>query len=200
MRTKVRQKRTNAEWSAETRNSLLATAQHAFEVEGYADTSIERVASAAHLTKGAVYHHYTDKRALFQAVFEVVEEELVAAIERVALSQPSPFDGVVTGCEAFLDAVLQERVARIVLIDGPRVLGWKAWRKIDADTGGRSLRQGLQAAMKARQIVRLDTDALTTLISGALNEAALMCAEVPSPLRRKAVSKSLKRLLHGLRP
>jgi len=80
------------------------------------------------------------------------------------------------------------------------VLGWKSWREIDADTGGRSLREGLHAAMKARQIVRLDPDALATLISGALNEAALMCIEEPSPNRREAIGRSLRRLLQGLCP
>lgn len=81
------------------------------------------------------------------------------------------FAGVVSGFEAFLDAVLVEGASRIVLIDGPRVLGWKRWREIDDDTGGRSLREGLEAAMNARQIIRLDTDALATLIR-------------PNPLRR----------------
>ena len=192
-------KRTNAEWSAETRSSLLEAARRAFELEGYDDASIESIASAARLTKGAVYHHYKDKRALFQAVFEIVERELVVAIERVAFGQTTPFDGVVMGCEAFLDAVIVEGVSRIVLIDGPRVLGWKLWREIDADTGGRSLRQGLEGAMNARQIVRLDTDALATLISGALNEAALMCLEEPTAHRRKAMGKALRRFLNGLR-
>jgi len=196
---RLKRPRTNAEWSAETRTSLLRAARHAFETEGYEYASIDTIASAAYLTKGAVYHHYNDKRALFEAVFEMVEKELVVAIEKVAFDQASPFEGIVVGCETFLDVVLRKDIARIVLIDGPRVLGWKRWRQIDAETGGRSLRQGLEAAMKARQIVRLDTDALATLISGALNEAALICIENPSSPRRKAVRKSLKRLLQGLR-
>jgi AcrR family transcriptional regulator len=200
MRPKGRRRRTNAEWSAETRSSLLAAARRAFELDGYDSASLESIVSAAHLTKGAVYHHYKDKRALFRAVFELVERELVVAIERVAFSQASAYEGVVMGCGAFLDAVLKEGVARIILIDGPRVLGWKSWREIDAETGGRSLREGLEAAMKAGQITRLNTDALATLISGALNEAALMCAEAPdSPHLRRAVNKSLRRLLEGLR-
>ena len=200
MRLRTSRRRTNAEWSAATRASLLEAARRAFEVEGYDGVSIESIASAARLTKGAVYHHYKDKRALFQAVFEIVERELVVAIERVAFAQTTPFDGVVMGCEAFVDAVVVEGVSRIVLIDGPRVLGWKRWREIDADTGGRSLRHGLEAAMNARQAVRLDTEAIAALISGALNEAALMCLEAPSVHRRRAIGKALRRLLNGLRP
>jgi AcrR family transcriptional regulator len=202
MRAKAPQprSRTNAEWSAETQASLLAAARRAFESDGYDGTSIESIASAAQVTKGAVYHHYKDKRALFLAVFEMVEKEMVCAIKRVAVVQPSPYEGLVRGCEAFLDFVLKEGVSRIVLLDGPRVLGWKSWRDIDAASGGHSLRQGLEAAMKARQIIRLDTDALATLISGALNEAALMCAEAaPSVDRRTAIGKSMRRLLEGLR-
>jgi len=195
----TRQRRTNEEWSTETRAALMAAARAAFE-HGYDEASIESIAAAASLTKGAVYHHYQDKRALFRAVFESVEEEIVQSIERAALKQATPYDGLLRGCEAFLDAVLEERAARIVLVDGPRVLGWKVWREIDARTGGLSLRRGLKAAMEAGQIVRTDVDAMATLISGGLNECALLCAESGASQRRRAAAgKALRLLLAGLR-
>ena len=194
-------RKTNAEWSAETRAALLVAARGAFETEGYDRASIESIAAAARVTKGAIYHHYKNKKELFQAVFEEAERELVRNIDRVALAQPSPYEGIVQGCEAFLDAVLEAGMARVVLLDGPRVLGWKTWRRIDAETGGQSLRAGLVAAMTAEQIVPLDPDVLTVLISGALNEAALLCHEVPDRRkRRKMVSLTLKRLFQGLQP
>lgn len=193
-------RRTNAEWSNETRAALLGAARTAFADQGYARASLDRIAAVARVTKGAIYHHYCDKRGLFRAVFEDVERQMVAQIERVAERSATPFEGVRRGCETFLDVVLQENVARIVLTDAPSVLGWRAWRAIDNEIGGRSLRQGLEAAMHSREIARVDLDALTALINGSLNEAALAIAESKDRDRvRRSVLGALRRLLEGLR-
>ncbi len=193
-------RRTNAEWSDQTRTALLGAARTAFADQGYERASLDAIAAGAAVTKGAIYHHYADKRGLFRAVFEDVERQMVAQIERVAERSATPFEGVRRGCETFLDVVLQENVARIVLTDGPSVLGWSTWRAIDNAIGGRSLREGLEAAMRAREIARVDLDALTALISGSLNEAALAIAESKNPERvRRSVLGALRHLLEGLR-
>ncbi len=193
--------RTNAEWSALTQTALLRAARAAFAEHGYEHASLEAIAAAATVTKGSIYHHYGDKRGLFRAVFEDIERQMVGHIEQVAKGSRSHFDGIRRGCEAFLDAVLKEGVARIVLTDAPSVLGWSTWRAIDNQIGGRSLGAGLEAAMNAREIARLDLDALTTLINGALNEAALTIAESTNPTRaRRLAVAALRRVLEGLRP
>jgi len=194
------ERRTNAEWSEHTRTALLAAARAAFTEHGYEGASLNDIASAANLTKGAIYHHYTDKRALFRAVFEDIERQIVDGIECVAARSPSALTAVLRGCEAFLDIVLDEQVSRIVLVDGPSVLGWSRWRAIDYATGGRSLRAGLDAAMRSGEIAALDVDALTSLISGAVNELALAIVEAPDRTRaRRAARSALQRLIKGLR-
>jgi AcrR family transcriptional regulator len=191
---------TNDEWSARTRSAILRAARREFSVRGYERSSVDTIATAASVTKGSVYHHYRDKRALFQAVFEEVEREMVEEINRAAKSRATYVDAIHTGCEVFLETVLEKGVARIVLTDGPSVLGWTKWRAIDSKIGGHSLRRGLSAAMDSGEIVRMDVDALTTLISGALNEAALAIAEAKEPRRaRRRVVAALRRLLQGLR-
>ncbi|MGH7461629.1 MAG: TfoX/Sxy family DNA transformation protein [Longimicrobiales bacterium] len=200
---KARSKRaikTNAEWSAETRVAILQAARDGFSRSGYAGTSLEAVAEAASITKGAIYHHFPNKQRLFRAVYEEVQREMVARIEAVAQRAASPFQGISSGCAAFLEAVLERGTARIVLIDAPAVLGLSTWRAVDNELGGRSLREGVQAAMRAGQLVRTDAAALTSLLSGALNEAALVIAESKNPAHtRRVVRSALMRLLHGLR-
>jgi AcrR family transcriptional regulator len=192
--------RTNAEWSALTRLTLLRSAREAFASNGYERTSLDAIAATASATKGAIYHHYRDKRELFRAVVEDVQRSIVEQVERSARNAPSSFEGLQRGCEAFLDSVLEQGVSRIVLIDAPSVLGWTTWRAIDEAIGAPSLRTGLDVAMNAGEMVRLDTRALATLISGALNEAALTIVESSNPKRaRLVVIKTLRRLLEGLR-
>lgn len=193
-------RRTNAEWSAATQAALLTAARTAFRDEGFEGASIDRIAAAAKVTKGAVYHHYRDKRALFEAVFVLVEGELVARIERAAMAAADPFDALTNGCDTFLDVVLGDDASQIVLVDGPRVLGWHAWHVIDAQLGGQSLRLGLQAAVTAGALVPVDVSALATLISGGLNEAALTHARRRDAGAEKAIRGTLRQLLRGLRP
>ena len=191
---------TNEEWSARTRTALLRAARREFAAHGYERSSLDAIAAAASMTKGSIYHHYRDKRALFRAVFEEIERELVDEIDRAAKSRATYLDAIQTGCEVFLDTVLKEGVVRIVLTDAPSVLGWATWRAIDNEIGGRSLRAGLKAAMEMGEIVRLDADALTSLLSGALNEAALTISEAKAPQRtRRRVVAALRRFLEGLR-
>jgi AcrR family transcriptional regulator len=192
---------TNEEWSARTRSALLRAARRYFAAHGYERCSLDAIAAAASMTKGSIYHHYRDKRSLFKAVFVEIEREMVMEINRAAKSCGTHIGAIEKGCEVFLETVLKEDVARIVLTDAPSVLGWETWRTIDNRFGGRSLRAGLRAAMDNGEIVRLDVDALATLIGGALNEAALVISESKTrPRRQRLITATLRRLLSGLRP
>jgi AcrR family transcriptional regulator len=181
--------------------ALLRAARRAFAKVGYERASLDAIATAAGMTKGSIYHHYSDKRELFRAVFEDVERQMVEQIDQAAAGGQTSVDRILLGCDAFFDIVLTTGVVRIVLTDAPAVLGWATWRAVDNETGGRSLRAGLCAGMKAGEIARLDLDMLTTLISGALTEAALTIAESADPKRaRREAKKTLRRLLEGLAP
>lgn len=198
--TSTARSKTNAEWSALTQAALLRAASEMFARHGYEQTSLDAIADAASVTKGSIYHHYRDKRGLFRAVFEDVQRDIVEHVDQIAMSSPTYFEGILRGCEAFLEIVLKEGVARIVLTDAPSVLGWTVWRAVDNQIGGRSLRTGIEAAMRAGEIVRVDADALTTFISGALNETALSIAEAENPKRTRSIAvATLRRVLENLR-
>src|SRR5690242_4108206 len=123
--------RGKAAQGASTRASLIAAGRTLFGSQGFADTSLDDITAAAGVTKGALYHHFAGKEALFEAVFEQVNREIS---EQVAPSfmEPDPWDALVAGCEATLDAHMEPDVRRIVLFDGRSVLPWDAAREIDA--------------------------------------------------------------------
>jgi AcrR family transcriptional regulator len=193
-------RQSKAEKHAATRTALLATARALFATKGYAATGTEEVVAQAAVTRGALYYHFKDKQALFEAVVEQVAQEVLAAIERAAGKANSPVDALVKGSHAFLDACLQPATRQIYLIDAPSVIGWARWREIDARHGMGSLRMGIEAALAALpRGQKLPAEALTYLLSGAMNEAVLWLAEAENEtVARKAADAVLKRILELL--
>ncbi len=120
-----------AERASATRAALLAAARDLFATVGYAATGTETILAAAGVTRGALYHHFADKRALFAAVCETLHVEAQAVIETDADAAPSAFDGLIAGCLGFLDFMVRPEVRRILILDAPSVLGWAAWNEMD---------------------------------------------------------------------
>lgn len=193
-------RQTKAEKHAVTRAALLATARALFAEKGYAATGTEEVVARAAVTRGALYYHFADKQALFTAVVEQVAQEVLDEIERAAGKAKSPVDALVKGTQAFMDACLQPAARQIYLTDAPSVIGWQRWREIDARHGMGSLRQGIEAALaELPRSQRLPAEALTYLLSGAMNEAVLWLAEAKDDVAaRKAADATLKRILELL--
>ncbi len=171
-------KQSKAEKHAATRAALLATARRLFAELGYAGAGTEDVVREAQVTRGALYYHFADKRALFEAVVEAEAALVLAAIEAATASAGDPLQALRLGSHAFLDACLSPGTRQIYLLDAPSVLGWARWREIDGRQAMGSLRTGVEAAMAALPPERrLPPEALTYLLSGAMNEAALWLAE-----------------------
>jgi AcrR family transcriptional regulator len=197
----MQQKRqTKAEKHAATRAALLGIARTLFASTGYAETGTEDVVKQAGVTRGALYYHFADKRALFEAVVEQEAALILAAIEEAAGKAKSPLDALIRGSAAFLDACLEPGTRRIFLLDAPSVIGWQRWREIDAQYGSGSLRRGVEAALEDLPAARrLSAEALTYLLTGAMNEAALWLAEAKNPVQaRKAADAALNRILELL--
>src|SRR6202011_2586282 len=112
-----------AEQVAQTRGALVAAGRRLFGVDGFGATSVEDLAREARVTTGALYHHFPTKMALFETVFEAVHLDLLTASARAADGAPDEIEFLARGFEAFLDAVLQPEVQRIVITDAPAVLG-----------------------------------------------------------------------------
>ena len=153
-------------------------ARQLFTEHGYAQATLEDVAERAGVTKGALYHHFANKRELFQAVFEQLEQELVEKTVVAAVGGGDDvLEGIRLGVRAFLEAALDPAAGRIVLIEGPSVLGFQTWREIDARYGFDVVKKSLAAAMDAGAIVRRPVDPLAHLFLAAISEAALQIAQ-----------------------
>jgi len=174
-----------AEQSRETQDRLIKVAKELFTSKGYAGTAMEDLVAKAGMTRGALYHQYADKRDLFRAVFEDVERQLGERIGAAAAAESDPWEMIRAGARALLEASLEPAVRRIVLTDGPSVLGWEEWRRIDAQYAYGMVRVALEANMESRNLPRLAIEPFTHLIIGALNEAGLAVAASRTPERTR---------------
>jgi AcrR family transcriptional regulator len=183
---------------ASTRAALLKAAKTVFSEQGYEAASTEEIVRRAKVTRGALYHHFEDKRALFDAVASEVARDIAARIDKVT-PMDEPLQALIVGTGAFLDACLDPAVRRIYLIDAPAVLGWHRWREIDAPHGVRSLREGVTAMLAQRSDDALAVEPTTFLLAGAFNEAALWIAEAKDEkAARRAMDRALAALIERL--
>jgi AcrR family transcriptional regulator len=186
--------RASAADAAETAHRILDVATAHFAEHGYAAASVDELARAAGVTRGAVYHHYTSKPQLFAAVAAAQQHTVAEAIVQATATSASDA-ALRDGSHAFLDAITQGAASRILLVDGPAVLGWQEWRKLDAEGPEQELRAGLREAGAAPALL----DALTAALSGAMNELALWLAAHPDDAdARQQAHAALDGVLHAV--
>ena len=186
-----------AERAEGTRATLVAVARRLFVEKGYFATATEEVVQVAGLTRGALYHHFADKKALFRAVFEAVEDDLLASADAGVAGDA--FGRLRGGLVGFLDASLTGEVQQVLLIDGPAVLGWQEWRALEARYGLGIIRDLLSSAITEGTLRPQPVDVLAHILLAAVDEAALFIANAADPpaARDLAVS-TMQSLLDGL--
>jgi AcrR family transcriptional regulator len=191
---------------ADTRQALVDVARRLFTEQGYAATGTEEIVAAARVTRGALYHHFHDKTDLFRAVMEQIAREVAEHLIDAELSRPaapSPADAweeVRDGLRAFLDlCVVTDDFQRIVLVEGPAVLGHEAWDQLVARHGSNLLSEWLSRAIEQGRIAPLPVEPLTRLLIAMISESSLYIARAADrPAARAAMGTVLDRLLHGL--
>jgi AcrR family transcriptional regulator len=159
------------------RARLIATARRLFVENGYADTSTPAIVEAAGVTRGALYHHFADKQAIFHAVVEAEAAEIARSMEAADDPTAGALDRLIAGAEVYLDAMAQPERVRLLLLDGPPVLGREAMRRIDQGFAEANLRQGIDMILDASADAALPRAALTSLISAMFDRAAMDAAE-----------------------
>ncbi|MFZ0658923.1 MAG: helix-turn-helix domain-containing protein [Candidatus Binataceae bacterium] len=189
-----------AENSAATRTALLRVARRLFATRGYADTATEEVVRRARVTRGALYHHFKDKRDLFEAVLDEEQIKIADLVAKAAATQSDPWSALLVGSKAFLEACLDPAVQQIILIDAPAVLGWKKWRENDQSHYLEGLKAAIALSIEEGLIARQPTEPLAHVIMGAMNEAALLIAHADDEqAARREVTTVIERLFAGIR-
>jgi AcrR family transcriptional regulator len=193
--------RTKAEQRETTTAALIAAARELFAERGYAAVGTEEIVQRAGVTRGALYHHFKDgKEQLFRAVLVELSAELVRQVVALASAAGDPFEELVVGCEGFLDACARPDVQRIMLVDGPSVLGWDVLREIDSGYALGALEAALQSAMDAGALSPAPANAVAHVLLGALDEAVMVIARADDQAAaREEMGKTVRRLLEGLR-
>jgi len=190
------QRRTQEERRDATRRALIAAARRQFAESGYAATNTPAIATEAGVTRGALYHHFADKQALFEAVVEEEHALLALAINAAAESddEPGPVRALIEGGDAYLAAMQDPGRRRILLIDAPAVIPREKLDAINARFGLRTLVQGVEAAVAADAIRDLPVLPLAQLLDALFDRAALAPAEELADYR-----KAIKALIRGLK-
>ena len=187
--------------SEATRAALVKTARKLFAKHGYAEVSIEDIVTRARMTRGALYHHFDDKADLFRAVLEVVMSDLLEHVKAAARAQGLPEKHLEAGIDAMLDATMDPEVQRILLIDGPSVVGWDVWREMEEEHGLGMLRSALEAAMDADYLERPPLAYIAPMLLSALYEASFQIARAEDVKAARAdAGRTVGRLVTGLRP
>lgn len=189
------------EQSEATHAALLRVARELFAERGYAAVGTEEIVRRARVTRGALYHHFRDKRDLFRAVHEQLEAEMAATITAQLASGDAadPLELLRMGVRTFLDHTTGP-LARITLVDAPSVLGWSEWRETDERYGLGLVTGALQGAIDAGVLRAQPVRPLAHLLLAALGEAGMLVANADDPeAMRDEVEPPLLALLDGLR-
>jgi AcrR family transcriptional regulator len=192
---------TQAERTEATRGRLITTARRLFAEKGFATTSTEEILSEAAVSRGALYHHFPSKTDLFQATFEQVEDELTAQVLQAATvgGETDPIRILQLGFDAFLDQCVNPEVQRIVMLDGPNVLGWDLWHELDERYAFGTIKAVLTVAADTGRIEQASVDPLSHLLLGAIMQAGMVVARSEDPLTaKKSMTETFAGIVSGL--
>ena len=184
-----------------TRGQLIEVATRLFAEHGYEGTSIEAVLSAAGVSRGALYHHFAGKEALFEAVVSAVSEQVTVKLTETVQGCVDPLDAMRTAALAWIDLAADPVIQRVVLVDAPSVLGWDRWRAMDDGRTLGAMRVMLQAISDSGRLPAELVGPFSHMILAALDEIVMVIARAPDSKAavaegRMAVQALLDRLLH----
>lgn len=192
-------RKSRPEMIAETRAKLIAAARKAFGAHGYAEASMDDLTAAVGLTRGALYHHFGGKQGLLEAVIEHIDAEMAERLSAIATAAPSRWEGLVQENIGYIELALEPDIQRIMLRDGPAVLGDPAnWPSALACIA--SIRRNVEQ-LQADGVVRgdIDAEAAARMITGSSTDAALWIANSADPAdTSRRVIPAFKAMLEGL--
>jgi AcrR family transcriptional regulator len=194
MFSKSTPKLTKAEQTLRTRRLILDRARHLFATKGYAATGTEEIISDLGITRGALYHQFSDKLGVFKAVVAEAYGEMANYISAKAMPYADPWQQLLVGCQAFLEIAQRDDLRRLVFIEAPAVLAADTFIEFD-QYGFSLLYHAIQRVVQAGQLNTIDVEGFAHLVNGALNELAAWVAQSDDPKRLDTAQGLVKTLL-----
>lgn len=194
-------KRTSAQ-AAETRGTIVRVARELFAERGYQDTSIADIAAATGATKGAVFHHFRSKDELFVEIWRQLQLDMdvdARAAALAALDPADPFKAFLAGCRVYLDWASRPEYQRIVLLDGPSVLGLARWHEMEFEVGRASLVAGTKFIAAQGHFPKKLAVPAALMLQASINAAAFALTDGKFGISRDDYLDTFERLLRGLR-
>ena len=194
------QRRSNQERSRLTQDKLIAAARRLFDQQGYADTAIDDIADAAGVTRGAVYHHFGGKQQLFRAVIEEIQDELADHVDRNAGKYEDPWDAFIGGWLSALEQIPTGGMGRVLMLEGPAVLGYQEWQAIDDAHFQEMVTAAVEYFVQERTITTQPVEPIVRVLLTISNALGTLISNSEEPnTTRKAIAPVWAQLLNGLR-
>ncbi len=191
---------TQAERRAATRARVLDAAEALFAAHGYEATSTDAILASCAISRGALYHHFPTKQAVFEAVFQRVSDAAIERAVRHAPPSPSPLETLVQVCLRWLKEVRKPAVAAIVVEQGPQVLGWKRARDLEARTSLGLMIRGIERALEAGEVEVESVELAARYLNAVLAEAALASVHRWPRVSNATIERSIRQVIEGLGP
>ena len=189
-------------YSEATRAALLETATAMFAERGFARTSLDDIAAATQVTRGAVYHHFDSKQALFEAVYDALEQDMTARVTAAAAGVADPWQAAMAALDTFLDLCCEDRYGRLCWLEGPIALGWTRWMEYEKEYAYALIDRFIRASAEAGLLAAVPVTTASQLVFNLLGGAGRTISEAPVPERgavRDECSATIRRMLNGLR-
>jgi AcrR family transcriptional regulator len=188
------------EYSESTRHALVDSAVDLFTRRGYAATSLDEIARRARVTKGALYHHFTGKQALFEAAFDAVESQVMTRLAEIVVGPGDPWERAMNGIRHYIEICLDPSYQRIVVHEAPVVMGSERWRKAEDQFSFGLVRAAIQALVDSGELEDLPVEVTARLLFGTLTAGATLIARAEDSKKASAeVSSTIIRMLERLR-
>ncbi|GAB3470357.1 TetR/AcrR family transcriptional regulator [Actinophytocola sediminis] len=188
------------DYTESTRHALVESGLELFTKRGYAGTSLDAIVKRARVTKGALYHHFNGKQALFEAVFDLVETAAMDRLTAVVVGDGSAWERAMAGVQAYVRVCLEPSYQRVVIHEGPVVMGWERWREAEEHFSYGLVRASVDALVTAGEFEPLPVEVTARILFGALSAGAVTIAGSADPKATAAeVTRTIVAVMNGMR-
>ncbi|HSE69942.1 MAG TPA: TetR/AcrR family transcriptional regulator [Nocardioidaceae bacterium] len=187
------------QYSASTKRALIDVAEELFTGQGYAGTSLDEIVAGARVTKGALYHHFDGKQALFESVFEKVEADATKRIRKAVRDHDDPWEKAISGLREFLAVVQEPGYRRVVIQEGPAVLGYERYREQEERSTFGIVQEIVSSVLASYDLEPTMVETFSRVFFGAMSAAGSAVSTAEDPKRASAeVEAAIAFILAGL--